>query len=121
LSQKEGTYHFFEVKETALSLMVPNMDSKWKRKKGAVSTFVSTTSILVTFTSKIFGIPLMKHSWYALKHWLVDVEEDKRACYTTKVAAIFATCIRGILEYLCKCCKTRNGVPTWANRILPLH
>jgi hypothetical protein len=25
------------------------------------------------------------------------------------------------LEYLCKCCKTRNGVPTWANCILPLH
>jgi hypothetical protein len=56
---------------------------------------------LVTFTSEIFGIPLMKHSWYALKHCLVDVKEDKRACYNTKEAAIFATCIRGgILEYL---------------------
>jgi hypothetical protein len=28
LTQKEGTYHFFETKETALSLMVPNMNSK---------------------------------------------------------------------------------------------
>jgi hypothetical protein len=38
-TQKEGTYHFFEMKGTALSLMVPNMGSKWKRKKDAVNTF----------------------------------------------------------------------------------
>jgi hypothetical protein len=56
----------------------------------------------------------MKQPWYALKHCLVDVKEDKRACYTTKEAAVFATCIRGILEYPYKCSKTRNGVPTWA-------
>jgi hypothetical protein len=68
-TRKEGTYHFFEIKETALSLMVPNMGSKWKRKKDAVKTFkVSTTGGLVTFATEIFGIPLMKHSWYALKH-----------------------------------------------------
>jgi hypothetical protein len=30
LTQKEGMYHFFETKETALSLMVPNVGSKWK-------------------------------------------------------------------------------------------
>jgi hypothetical protein len=120
--RKEGTYHFFEIKETALSLMVPNVGSKWKRKKDAVKTFkVLTKGGLVTFTTKIFGIPLMKHSWYALKHCLVDVVEDKRACYATKEAAIFAECIQGILEYPYKCGKTRNGVPTWADRILPLH
>jgi hypothetical protein len=45
----------------------------------------------------------MKHSWYALKHCLVDVKEDKRECYATKEAAIFATCIRGILDYPYKC------------------
>jgi hypothetical protein len=72
--QKEGTYHFFETKETALSLMVPNISLKWKRKKDAVNTFkVVTTGGLVTFKTKIFGIPLMKQSWYALKHCLVDV------------------------------------------------
>jgi hypothetical protein len=66
--QKEGTYHFFETKETALSLMVPNVGSKWQRKKDAVNTFkVPTTGRLVTFTTKIFHIPFMKHSWYALK------------------------------------------------------
>jgi hypothetical protein len=120
--RKEGTYHFFEMKGTALSLMVPNMGSKWKRKKDAVNTFkVSTTSGLVTFTTEIFGIPLMKHSRYALKHCLVDVDGDKRACYATKEAAVFAACIRGILEYLYKCGKTRNGVPTWVDHILPLH
>jgi hypothetical protein len=87
-----------------------------------VNTFkVATTGGLVTFTTEIFGIPLMKQSWYALKHCLVDVKEDKRACYTTKEAAVFAACIRGILEYPYKHGKTRNGVPTWANRILPLH
>jgi hypothetical protein len=80
--------------------MVPNMGLKWKRKKDTVNTFkVLTTGRLVTFTSKIFSIPLMKHSRYALKHCLVDVKEDKRACYATKEAAIFATCIKGILEY----------------------
>jgi hypothetical protein len=38
-----------------------------------------------------------------------------------KEAAIFAACIRGILEYPYKRGKTRNGVPTWVNHILPLH
>jgi hypothetical protein len=109
--RKEGTYHFFELKGTALSLMVPNVGLKWKRKKDTVNTFkVSTT-----------GIPLMKHSRYALKHCLVDVKGDKRACYPTKEAAVFAACIRGILEYAYKCGKTRNGVPTWVDHILPLH
>jgi hypothetical protein len=118
LMQKEGMYHFFETKETALSLMVPNMGLKWKRKKDTVNTFkVATTGRLVTFT---IGIPLMKKSRYALKHCLVDVKEDKRACYTTKEAAVFAACIRGILEYLYNHGKTKNGVPTWADRILPL-
>jgi hypothetical protein len=82
---------------------------------------VSTTGRVVTFTTKIFGIPLMKHLWYALKHCLVDVEGDKRACYATKEAAVFAACIRGILEYLYKCSKTRTGVPTWVDHILPLN
>jgi hypothetical protein len=55
LTRKEGTYHFFETKETALSLMVPNMGSKWKRKKkDAVNTFkVATTGGLVTFTTEM--------------------------------------------------------------------
>jgi hypothetical protein len=49
LTQKEGTYHFSEIKGTALSLMVPNVGLKWKRKKDAVNTFkVSTTSGLLT-------------------------------------------------------------------------
>jgi hypothetical protein len=87
-----------------------------------VNTFkVVTTGGLVTFRTDIFGIPLMKQSRYALKHCLVDVKEDKRACYTTKEAAVFAACIRGILEYPYKRGKTRNGVPTWADHILPLH
>jgi succinate dehydrogenase hydrophobic anchor subunit len=115
-TRKEGTYHFFEIKVTALSLMVPNVGLTWKWKKDTVNTFkVSTTGGLNTFTTEIFGIPLMKHSWYALKHCLVDVKEDKRACYHTKEAAIFAACIRGILEYPYKCSKTSNRVPTWAN------
>jgi hypothetical protein len=63
----------------------------------------------------------MKHSRYALKHCLVDVKGDKRACDATKEAAVFAACIRGILEYLYKRGKTRNGVPTWVDHILPLH
>jgi hypothetical protein len=68
-TQKEGMYHFFEIKGTALSLMVPNVGSKWKQKKDAVNTFnVLTSDGLVTFTTKIFSIPLMKHSRYALKH-----------------------------------------------------
>jgi hypothetical protein len=122
LTRKEGTYHFFKTKETDLSLMIPNVGSKWKRKKDTVNTFkVATAHRLVTFTTKIYGIPLMKQSWYALKHCLVDVKEDKRACYATKDAAIFVACIRGILEYPYKCSKTRNGVPTWADCILPLH
>jgi hypothetical protein len=120
--QKEGMYHFFETKETALSLMVFNVSLKWKQKKDTVNTFkVATTGGLVTFTTEIFGIPLMKQSQYPLKHCLVDVKEDERACYATKEAAVFAACIRGILEYPYKCGKTRNGVPTWADRILPLH
>lgn len=102
--------------------MVPNVGSKWKQKKDPVNTFkVSTSGGLVTFTTEIFGIPLMKHSRYALKHCLVDVEGDKRACYATKQAAVFAACIRGILEYPYKRGKTRNGVPTWVDHILPLH
>jgi hypothetical protein len=110
------------MKGTALSLMVPNVGSKWKWKKDAVNTFkVSTNGGLVTFTTEIFGIPLMKHSQYAPKHCLLDVERDKRACYATKEAAAFAACIRGILEYLYKCGKTRNGVPTWVDHIIPLH
>jgi hypothetical protein len=109
------------MKGTALSLMVPNVGSKWKRKKDAVNTFkVSTTGGLVTFTTEIFGIPLMKHSRYALKHCLVDVKGDKRACYATKEAVVFAACIRGILEYPYKHGKTRNGVPTWVRQNNPL-
>jgi hypothetical protein len=55
LMRKEGTYHFFEMKGTALSLMVPNVGLKWKWKKDAVNTFkVSTTGGLVTFTTEIF-------------------------------------------------------------------
>ncbi len=74
-TQKEGMYHFFEIKETALSLMVPNVGSKWKQKKDAVNTFkISKTGRLLTLTTEIFGIPLMKHSQYALKHCLVDVK-----------------------------------------------
>jgi hypothetical protein len=70
--------------------MVPIVGSKWKWKKDAVNTFkVSTNGRLVTFTTRIFGIPLMKHSWYALKHCLVDVKEDRRPCYATKEAAVF--------------------------------
>jgi hypothetical protein len=61
--------------------MVPNMGSKWKWKKDTVNTFkVATTGGLVTFSTKIFGIPLMNQSQYALKHCLVDVKEDTRAC-----------------------------------------
>jgi hypothetical protein len=37
----------------------------------------------------------MKQSWYALKHCLLDVKEDKTACYTTKEAAVLAMCIKG--------------------------
>jgi hypothetical protein len=62
-ARKEGTYHFFEMKGTALILMVPNVGLKWKWKKDAVNTFkISTTGGLVTFTTEIFSIPLMKHS-----------------------------------------------------------
>jgi hypothetical protein len=43
-TQKKGTYHFFERKETALSLMVPNLSSKWKWKKDAVNTFKLSTT-----------------------------------------------------------------------------
>jgi hypothetical protein len=43
LMQKEDTYHFFETKETALSLMVPNVGLKWKQKKDAVNTFKASS------------------------------------------------------------------------------
>jgi hypothetical protein len=38
-----------------------------------------------------------------------------------RLPAIFAACIRGILEIPFKRGKTRNGVPIWADRILPLE
>jgi hypothetical protein len=93
---KEGTYHSFKIKGTALSLMVPNVGLKWKQKKDAVNSHLQSINNgrLVTFTTKIFGIPLMKHSWYALKHCLVDVKRDKRACYATKEAAVFAISVQ---------------------------
>jgi hypothetical protein len=43
-TQKEGTYHFFEIKGTAVSLMVPNVGSKSKQKKDPVNTFKVSTS-----------------------------------------------------------------------------
>jgi hypothetical protein len=42
-TQKEGTYHFFEMKGTALSLMAPNVGSKWKWKKDTANTFIVLT------------------------------------------------------------------------------
>jgi hypothetical protein len=38
-----------------------------------------------------------------------------------KEAAIFAACVRGVLEFPFKCGKTRNGVPMWVDCILPLE
>jgi hypothetical protein len=43
---KEGTNHFFKIKETALSLMVPNVGLKWKQKKNTVNTFKVLTTRL---------------------------------------------------------------------------
>jgi hypothetical protein len=51
----------------------------------------------------------------------MHVGSDKQACYTTREAAIFAACIRGVLEYPFTCGKTRNGVPIWVIQILPLE
>jgi hypothetical protein len=42
---------------------------------------------------------LWRSSPYTLCHCLVDVRSDKWACYATREAAIFAACIRGVLEY----------------------
>jgi hypothetical protein len=119
----EGMYRFFQAKELALSLMMPpNGNAKCKKKKDVVKVFkVFTEGGLVTFTCEIFGIQLWRSSPYTLCHFLVDVGSDKRACYTTREAAIFATYIRGVLEYPFKCGKTRNGVPTWVNQILSLE
>jgi hypothetical protein len=58
-TQKEGTYHFFKMQGTALSLVVPNLGLKWKWKKDAVNTFkVLTTSRLVTFTHQDIQHPI---------------------------------------------------------------
>ncbi len=75
----EGTYHFFQAKELALSLMMPpNGNAKCKKKKEVVKIFkVSMEGRLVTFTCKIFGIPLWKCSPYTLHHCLVDVGSKK--------------------------------------------
>jgi hypothetical protein len=114
---KEGTYHSFKIKGTALSLMVPNVGSKWKQKKDAVNSHLQSINNgrLVTFTTKIFGIPLMKHSWYALKHCLVDVKGDKRACYATKEAAVFAISVQTRQDK--EWCTNMH----WVDHILPLH
>jgi hypothetical protein len=102
--------------------MLPNGNAKCKKKKEVVKVFkVFMEGQLVTFTCEIFGIPLWKSSPYTLCHCLVDVRSDKRACYTTREAAIFAACIRGVLEYPFKHGKMRNGIPTWVNQILPIE
>jgi hypothetical protein len=122
-TRDEGTYHFFQTKEIALSLiMPPNANAKCKKKKDVVKIFkVSTKGRLVTFTCKILGIPLSKSSPYTLHHCLLDVGSEKRACYATREAAIFAACIRGLLDFPFKCRMMRNGVPIWVDRILPLE
>jgi hypothetical protein len=58
--------------ELALSLMMPpNANAKCKKKKDAVKIFnVCPEDRLVTFTCKIFGIPLSKSSPYTLYHCL---------------------------------------------------
>jgi hypothetical protein len=54
-TQKEGTYHFLRSRGQLLA--------SWFLKKDTVNIFkVSTSGGLVTFTTEIFGIPLMKHS-----------------------------------------------------------
>jgi hypothetical protein len=103
--------------------MVPNMGLKWKQKKDAVNTFkVATTGRLVTFTTEIFGIPLMKQTWHALKHCLEDVKEDKRACYTMHKRGCHICHVYqrhpGISVQMQQ---DKDGVPTWADHILPLH
>jgi hypothetical protein len=57
----EGTYHFMQVEELAISLMTPSASTKHKRKKNVVKTFtMSTNGRLAMFTCEIFGIPLSK-------------------------------------------------------------
>jgi hypothetical protein len=62
-------------------------------------------------------LEIMTEKWFAhyLHVILVDVMSKKGACYATREAAIFAVCIRGVLEFPFKCGKTRNGVPIWVN------
>jgi hypothetical protein len=119
----EGTYCLFHAKKLALSLMLlPNANAKCKKKQDVVKIFeVSPEGGLVTFTCEIFGIPLSKSSPYSLHHCLVDVVSEKRACYATGEAAIFAACTRGVLEFPFKRGKMRNGVPIWVDQILPLE
>jgi hypothetical protein len=86
----EGTYHFFQAKELALSLMMLlNGNAKCKKKKEVLKIFtVSMEGRLVTFTCEIFGIPLWKSSPHTLCCCLVDVRSEKQACYATREAAI---------------------------------
>jgi hypothetical protein len=117
-------YCFFQAKELALSLMMSsNAKAKCKKKNDMVKIFkVCPEGRLVTFTCKIFGILLSKSSPYTLHHCLVDVVSETSACYATREAASHLCCLhRGILEIPFKCGKTRNGVPIWADRILPLE
>ena len=114
---KDKTYHFFQPRETALRLMHPkvdpNGDGKWKRMKNKVQIFpVLTEGGLGTFTCEIFGIPLMKHSPYAIHHGLVNVKNERHACYVTKEAAVHAATVRGILEFLYQHRHTKDGVQT---------
>ena len=120
-SRDNGTYHFFQLRETALSLMVDrNVKRSGKCKARAVKTeCVSTESGLRAYTCSIFGIPLMKQSPYTLPHGIVDVENEKRACYATKAAAEVAAYVRGILQFPYRRGQTVNGVPKWADNILP--
>ena len=78
-TRDEGTYHFFQAKELALSLMMPpNGNAPCKKKKEVVKVFkVFTEGGLVTFTCEIFGIQLWRSSPYTLCHCLVDVRSDK--------------------------------------------
>ena len=61
----------------------------------------------------------MKQSPYTLPHGIVDVENEKRACYATKAAAEVAAYVRGILQFPYRRGQTVNGVPKWADNILP--
>jgi hypothetical protein len=79
-TRNEGTYHFFQAKELALSLMMPpNGNAPCKKKKEVVKVFkVFTEGGLVMFTCEIFGIQLWtRSSPYTLCHCLVDVRSDK--------------------------------------------